>query len=104
MSSPPRPGVPLGGNPRPENANLRVHDDLYANVIYLENKVQRVLMIGLDLLGIKAENCNRIKARIQDITGIPAGNIMISATHTHSGPNAPELYDFVVTDPSDQSP
>ena len=93
-------GVPLGGNPRPCNAARSIHDRLAANAICLaQDSGEKLLFIGLDLLGIDKELCDEIKGEIEKDTGIPARQIMISATHTHSGPNVPRLYYTAYADP-----
>ncbi|HNX27323.1 MAG TPA: hypothetical protein PKK48_07935 [Phycisphaerae bacterium] len=38
------------------------------------------------IIFIPGELANSVRRRIQDATGIPAGNITVTATHTHSGP------------------
>lgn len=88
----PQLGVPLAGNPRPVNAAVGIHDPLAANIICLDDGNSRIFLIGLDLLGIEVDSCEKIYRGIEAATGVPAENIMISATHGHSGPNAPRLY------------
>ena len=65
-----------------------VHDDLHARSIVIEGKngVSTVLMT-ITLSGIGEEYAKSIREGITQKTGIPAENIVISATHTHSGPN-----------------
>ena len=31
----------------------------------------------------------RVRRRVEELTGIPASNVFIAATHTHSGPSIP---------------
>lgn len=88
----PQMGAPLAGNPRPINAAVGVHDPIAANIICLDDGETQVFLIGMDLLGVEVDTCQKICSGIEAATGVPAGNIMISATHTHSGPNAPRLY------------
>ena len=95
----PQMGAPLAGNPRPVNAAVGVHDPIAANIICLDDGDTRVFLIGMDLLGIEVDTCEKICAGITRATGVPGGNIMISATHTHSGPNAPRLYYSAYEDP-----
>jgi hypothetical protein len=52
-----------------------------------------VAFLGLDLLGFPGVLCDRVRERVPDI---PAANILIGSTHTHSAPDcyafpAPEL-------------
>lgn len=95
----PQMGAPLAGNPRPVNAAVGVHDPIAANIICLDDGDTRVFLIGMDLLGIEVDTCEKICAGITRATGVPGENIMISTTHTHSGPNAPRLYYSAYEDP-----
>ena len=65
-----------------------VHDDLHARSIVIEGKngTSAVLMT-ITLVGIGDEYAKRIREGITQKTGIPAANIVISATHTHAGPS-----------------
>lgn len=96
----PQMGAPLAGNPRPVNAAQGVHDPIAANIICLDDGNTRVFLIGMDLLGVEVDTCQKICDGITRLTGVPAQNIMISATHTHSGPNAPRLYYSAYEDPN----
>ncbi len=50
-----------------------------------------LLLISLDLLFVTAESTRECRRRIGEATGIPAHNILIGATHTHSGPHVAEI-------------
>ena len=68
----------------------RIRDDLEANFLYVSDDSQAVVIVSLDLLGFFEiawirETCAGIEAK----TGIPARNVIITSTHTHSGPNTP---------------
>jgi len=45
----------------------------------------RVALVGVDALSIKASTVNSGRELAEKMTGIPAGHIMVAATHTHSG-------------------
>ena len=57
-------GVPLAGNGRADAASRGIHDDLRANILYLESQGQKLLFISLDLLGLLQTHCDAIKDRI----------------------------------------
>lgn len=90
-------GIPLAGNGRADAASRGIHDDLRANIIYLESGGTQLLLIGLDLLGLRRGECNEMKARIQRATGIPAEHMNILCTHTHSGPNTMRVFANLLT-------
>lgn len=59
--------------------------DLFVRVLVLEKGDTRVALVGIDNLGWPAALGDRSRALIK---GIPAENILIGATHTHSAPDA----------------
>lgn len=80
-------GIPMGGNVRDDDIARGVHDNLFCNVVMIEEDGTRICFLSFDLIGINAETCKSIKDGIQLRTGIETENIVISATHTHSGPD-----------------
>ncbi len=63
-----------------------VHDELHAKAIVLENEETALAVVVLDLIVILKEDADILKARASELSGIPAENIFVSATHTHTGP------------------
>ena len=90
-------GVPLAGNGRADAASRGIHDDLRANILYLESQCQKLLFISLDLLGLLQTHCDAIKDRICAGCDVPRDGINIFATHTHSGPNTLRIFDYFLT-------
>lgn len=80
-------GTPMAGNIRLDNRSRGVHDNLYCNILILNDNSIKVCFLGLDLIGIEYKTCTDIKVRIEKATGIPSENIVMWATHTHSGPD-----------------
>jgi len=80
-------GTPMAGNIRLDNKSRGVHDDLYCNILILNDNSTKVCLLGFDLIGIEYTTCTDIKERIEKVTGIPSENIVMWATHTHSGPD-----------------
>ncbi len=64
----------------------QVHDDLHARAFIFDDGSTVVALVSVELLGIDKPFADRIRANIQSRTGIPARNIILSATHTHCGP------------------
>lgn len=84
----PEAGVPLGGNVREDKAARGVHDPLFASIAVLgADQPSPVVLIGMDLLGVTAAFSDAIAAAVRARTGIDAENIVVFATHTHSGPD-----------------
>ena len=78
-------GTPMAGYYYVRGAE-GVHDDLYAKTLVIEKEGDRVAMVSCDLIEISAELAADIRNLASASTGIPADHIMISATHSHTGP------------------
>ncbi|MFN7937746.1 MAG: neutral/alkaline non-lysosomal ceramidase N-terminal domain-containing protein [Bryobacteraceae bacterium] len=78
-------GTPLGGNytVRPV---ATIHDELHAKALVLELNTIKAALVALDVVTIDRETVDAARQLIQQQTGIPPTHVMISATHTHSGP------------------
>ncbi|MFB3882976.1 MAG: hypothetical protein ACE149_17050 [Armatimonadota bacterium] len=63
-----------------------IHDDLYARAIVLESEDTSLAIVVCDLLGLELQDTEKAKQLAQHLSGIPAENILITATHTHFGP------------------
>ena len=57
---------------------------LYANAVALGGK-ETVILISVDALSFFKDRTDDLRARISAATGVPVANIMIAATHTHTG-------------------
>lgn len=62
--------------------------ELTVRALVLENNGTRVAFVGADFLGFPAVLGDKVRAKV---SGIPARNVLIGATHTHS---APDCYGF----------
>lgn len=63
------------------------HLPLQANAAAFSDGESSVILIAIDLLLIKSEYGNGIRSRISEATGVPAQNIIIACSHTHTGAN-----------------
>ncbi len=82
----PPPGLDLAGFAIREQGAIGALDPLYAKALVLKDGDQRAALLTVDLLGIANTDVEYIREGVCQKTGIPAGNIMIAASHTHSGP------------------
>jgi neutral ceramidase len=82
----PEPGLDLTGFITRLGPSTGIHDPLYATTLALSDGQTRAALINCDLLGLDADFVSAVRQKIQTATGIPAANIMIACTHTHSGP------------------
>ncbi len=90
----PSESVYLMGYPKFERTSSGIHDPLLASALYLSDGTTRLLFVAVDLLMLSHETVRRCRTEIQAASGIPAGNILISASHTHSGPVTVDLLAF----------
>jgi hypothetical protein len=80
-------GVPMAGYMR-TGVSTGVHDDLHVRSLVIEGADGTpVVMMTLSIINLDAKFTDRIRAKINAETGIPEENILISCTHTHSGPD-----------------
>lgn len=82
----PRKPLFLAGYPHVARTSISIHDPLLASALYLCDGVTSLLLIGVDILFVSARSTEFCRNAISQATGMPSANILISATHTHSGP------------------
>lgn len=66
--------------------NAGVRDHLFVKSLSLRWEDEEILLITLDVCEYLPEVGARIRSAVGDRTGVPTERILISATHTHSGP------------------
>ncbi len=82
----PPQGLELAGYPHYPRYNTGAHDPLYATCMYLENDGVAVAMVTLDLLFFSKKHVLETRKRVEKTCNIPGSHVMISCSHTHSGP------------------
>ena len=64
-----------------------VHDDLFAKALVLvDARGARAALVTTDLIGLSRDIADPIRRRIEEQTGIPANSVILSSSHTHTGP------------------
>jgi neutral ceramidase len=81
-------GVPLAGQYFDRGATA-VHDDLYARAMVIEKGGVKVAIVSCDLVDIGTTLVPEVRRLAFSATGIPEDHIMVSATHSHTGPVIP---------------
>ena len=76
----------------PNHFSKSVNDDLTVTAFFFKQSKRAALMITATVCEIKTELCDRIRYDLCEELEIPAENIIICATHTHSGPNLAGAY------------
>ena len=80
----PQPLLPVSGGVGPSHRVTRKEGELTVRALVLEHEKTRVAIVSADFLGFPSVLGNRVRAAV---TEVPAQNILIGATHTHSGPD-----------------
>ncbi len=78
-------GTPLAGYYF-ERGSQGVLDNLYAKAAVLDDGTTRVVLVVCDLISMPRKTVLEARRLIEQKCGIPGSNIMISATHSHTGP------------------
>lgn len=79
-------GLPMGGYGARVGVATGIHDPLHVRTLVLDDGANQLVLAICDLVGVPVELVEQARAQIEADCGIPAGNVCISATHTHSGP------------------
>jgi len=69
-----------------EEISTGVHDPLFAKALVFRHGSERAALVVCDLCSIGREVSDLVRRKASERTGIPFSNIVISATHTHGGP------------------
>ncbi|MFB3902380.1 MAG: neutral/alkaline non-lysosomal ceramidase N-terminal domain-containing protein [Acidobacteriota bacterium] len=76
----------LYGYPLVDRYSTGIHDPLLSSALFLTDGVTPAMFISNDLIWLGKESTRRIRDAVCSRIGIAQGQIMITATHTHSGP------------------
>ena len=80
-----RAGCPMAGYYSVRGAE-GTHDPLHAKALVLEKDGTKVALVALDLISTTRGLVEETARIVEKETGIPGKNVMISATHSHTGP------------------
>ncbi len=81
----------LFGYPHVRRYSTGVHDPLMTSALFLSDGQTSLMLVANDVIYIGRETARCVRDRIAAQTGVPAGHIMVTATHTHSGPMTVDL-------------
>jgi neutral ceramidase len=80
----PKIGTSVNGNLNDVKAT-HIHDDTYSRALVLDDGDNKLAFVVSDLCMISREVIDAAKKRAYEVTKIPVQNMVMSATHTHSG-------------------
>ena len=84
----PEAPMALAGYPHVRRVSTGVHDPLRAGALCLRQGDAVVVLVAVDILMISPASASRIRTAISQQTGAPPECVLVSCTHTHSGPIA----------------
>ena len=71
----------------PHDETWEIHDDLWLNILIMDDGVRKAALLGFDLLGMEYQTVHEIRTRCAALAGTPEDAIVLSCTHTHGGPH-----------------
>ncbi|MEQ8911639.1 MAG: hypothetical protein RIE03_05055 [Pseudomonadales bacterium] len=90
----PAPGDFIAGDAR-NRRFTGVHDPLYARALYLSDGATALALVVVDNIGLTNPDIERMRRRAADLVGdpgLPPQRVIVSSTHTHSGPDVVGLW------------
>jgi len=82
----PEGSVFLYGYPGVERFSTGVHDRLRSSALFVSDGKTSLILVANDCIYIGKATAVRARRRIEEQTTVAAAHVMITATHTHSGP------------------
>ncbi|MGD9495267.1 MAG: neutral/alkaline non-lysosomal ceramidase N-terminal domain-containing protein [Armatimonadota bacterium] len=93
-------GTIMAGYAARDHGAEGIHDPLLAKALALSDGDTTLLLITCDIISFNYRFTDPLRARIDERTGIPAANILVSNSHTHSGPLTWGVLDEERVDPA----
>ena len=69
-----------------------VHDELHARALVLDDGQTRLALVTVDSCMVPRQILDAAKKRVQQHTGLPIENMLMSATHTHTAGTATPVF------------
>lgn len=79
-------GVDLTGYVARLGPSNKVHDDLFATALVLDDGATRIGIVTVDIVGMDMAQDAALRESISKATGIDPNNLLIASSHTHAGP------------------
>jgi len=98
---------PIGGKMAGYGARTEVsrgiHDPLKAQVLQIQVQDSSALIVTMDLLAIQEQFSQKVRAAISRESGVAENRIMLTCSHTHSGPQGFNLDDVILQESPDEN-
>lgn len=79
-------GTAMGGYASRDHGAEGIHDPLFAKALALSDGETTLLLITCDIISFNYRFIDPLLQRIEESTGVPTSHILVSNSHTHSGP------------------
>ena len=87
----PEVGAYIAGD-RQDRKFTGVRDSLFAKAVVFSDGEEKIALVTLDCIGLMFPEVQRIRQRAAELCPIDASRIVVSSTHTHSGPDVVGLW------------
>src|SRR5690606_38327592 len=87
----PKIGSSINGNMR-DGVVKNIHDETHARGLVMDDGKNQLAIVVMDLCMVYGEAGDKAKAVARAATGIPVENMLLSASHTHSGGTACSVF------------
>jgi hypothetical protein len=96
-------GFPMAGYYH-ERLATGTKDPLKAKAVVFRGPESQAALVVCDLTGIAVDLSTEVRRQAAEKTGIPAANIVVAATHSHTAPDySKELYRFLAAKPDERA-
>lgn len=75
-----------------ERISTGVLDPLYAKVACFQTPGGPMALVICDLIGLPRSATDLLRGRVEKECGVPAANVLVACTHTHTGPATSSLF------------
>ncbi|MFH1737500.1 MAG: neutral/alkaline non-lysosomal ceramidase N-terminal domain-containing protein, partial [bacterium] len=99
VSITPQMSIWMSGYGNRDKPSQSVVQDLYTKALAIEDADgKQVVFLTSDIIGLTAKLTDSVAARVSEKTGLPRSAILMTASHTHTGPvvgeNLKSMYDL----------
>ena len=84
----PETPILMGGYASRSKPHEGVRTPIFTRVLYCAKGDAKMIWVETDLIGFEAEDAATVRKLVADATGVSENSVIVSATHTHSGPAA----------------
>ena len=77
----------LYGYPNTPRISTRVNDPLLSTALFLNDGVEKCLLISVDVIWLSKRQVASVRERIAVLADVAIEKILVAASHTHSGPS-----------------